>query len=1203
MSENPKNLYHIGGIPVEFPYKPYGSQLAFMGRVISTLDRAQKDGHCHALLESPTGTGKSLSLLCSALAWQRHRGTNNPNLQQQMQCKPDSRADSDPLNHGGGFVVDSQLSETSTMEASPSATTSKNKKEKVTTIFYASRTHSQISQVIREYQKTAYRVPMAVLASRKHYCTNARVHGGDKLDEECKLLLEDKETGCPQFKNHHKVTSHPSLQKGGCHEAHDIEDLVKVGKRVKGCSYFAARALADNAHIVFCPYSYIVNPIVRRAMEVDIKGAVLILDEAHNIEDLSRDAGSVDIDEESMQQLQMELGQLCAGDSLTYQPLYEMVQDVLSWMERRKDSLEKRGFQHYCSCWTGDKALKELQEANISQQCFPILQECAVKAIKVAADSESGLAHLSGMSATTLEGLFCSLNYFFQGDGIHIHDYQLVIQWLFVKDTGSWRLTFSMWCLNPAVVFRDIANLSLSVILTSGTLSPMSSFSSELGIQFGTLLEAPHVIDIESQVWASVISMGPRNYPLNASYKTADVYAFQDAVGKALEELFKVVPGGSLVFFPSYKLMDKLCKRWIETGQWSHMNARKTVFVEPRGSQEDLDTVLKDYYNAIHPPTRHTLGKKRKLKKVNTNGCTTYNSVGDCKEGAALLAVCRGKVSEGIDFSDENARAVIIVGIPFPNVYDIRIAEKKKYNDTHKCSKTLLSGSDWYCHQAFRALNQAAGRCIRHKHDYGAIIFLDERFREERNTIYISKWLRKSIRTFENFETSVEGLRSFFSSIKERVGNACKPQDSITNSEIIPPDNSVKRSIKVKSRELIKPKVGEERLSSGSMIMPSPGLSHCLSHRTGGSSYYKTVRSLSYKGIQESSPLEENTDTQKENDAKCDGGEDMSCCGTPCVPSCEERLELSVVKEALSLENYCVPCPVASMNEEISHSTLVQTSVVFDQATHMSLTGSAESPSKVTCIDMTPERNGREETNGLIKEIESSANLSVNSHAQKRRIMYNSQQMKSIPKMKFDMVTADKFQNNRTMDYSVLNESSHQTPKVESNVNFSACELKPSIQPRDIYLNCGNFCLDQRLHIFCSLCRNSLGLPGRSSYISCVLTSLSKYILSSLSNENKKQSLQSSPSLVPVLIVDSLSVDQRLYQRNCTNIPGQGIWCQEDGCVYNSIFCPFCISPNHCLGVQIMAADASNIQLIGKILFYYDRLEVKDLSTTRERIL
>ena len=38
--------------------------------------------------------------------------------------------------------------------------------------------------------------------------------------------------------------------------------------------------MADDAYIVFCPYSYIINPIVRRAMEVDIKGAVLILDEA-----------------------------------------------------------------------------------------------------------------------------------------------------------------------------------------------------------------------------------------------------------------------------------------------------------------------------------------------------------------------------------------------------------------------------------------------------------------------------------------------------------------------------------------------------------------------------------------------------------------------------------------------------------------------------------------------------------------------------------------------------------------------------------------------------------------------------------------------------------------------------------------------------------------------------------------------------------
>lgn len=76
-SEIPKNVYHIAGIPVEFPYKPYGTQFTFMYRVISTLDRSLKDGHCHALLESPTGTGKSLSLLCSTLAWQQNYKLKN----------------------------------------------------------------------------------------------------------------------------------------------------------------------------------------------------------------------------------------------------------------------------------------------------------------------------------------------------------------------------------------------------------------------------------------------------------------------------------------------------------------------------------------------------------------------------------------------------------------------------------------------------------------------------------------------------------------------------------------------------------------------------------------------------------------------------------------------------------------------------------------------------------------------------------------------------------------------------------------------------------------------------------------------------------------------------------------------------------------------------------------------------------------------
>nr|KYP65217.1 Fanconi anemia group J protein isogeny [Cajanus cajan] len=741
---NPKNVYHIGGLQVEFPYQPYGSQFAFMGRVISTLDRAQREGHCHALLESPTGTGKSLSLLCSSLAWQRQY----KDKAKQHKLNLATEATTDPLAHGGGFVPEEvSLSSENVDRTQPEVGNKKQKKKEAPTIYYASRTHSQISQVIRELRKTAYRVPMAVLASRKHYCTNKNIIGKDNINEECKLLLKDQETGCPEFKNAHKVKSHQSLQKGGCNEVHDIEDLVKVGQVVKGCSYYAARSMSDDAQLVFCPYNYIINPVIRAAMDVDIKGAIVILDEAHNIEDISRDAGSVDLEEDVLDKLQMELQQLCSVNAAIYQPLYEMAQGLTSWMEQKKNKLEKRDFQHYVSCWTGDNALRELEEANISKQCFPILLECATKAIKIATDLETDAQHLSGMSVITLEGFFSSLTYFFSRNGSHMLDYQLALQRCVRKDSGrafgNWTHTLSLWCLNPAVVFRDVADLSLSVILTSGTLSPMTSFSSELGVHFETSLEAPHVIDVDSQVWPAIISTGPGNYPLNASYKTADGYAFQDAVGKSLEEIFKIVPG-----------------------QWSRLNAEKSLFVEPRaGSQDDFELTIKGYYDSIHHGKRPALGGKKRIKKSDLNHVHAVDSLqNSMKGGAALLGVCRGKVSEGIDFSDDNAR--IIVGIPFPNINDIHVALKKKFNDTYKSSKNLLSGNEWYCHQAFRALNQAAGRCIRHKLDYGAIILLDERFREERNRAFISKWLRRPLRVYDRFDMSLEGLKSFFEDAK-----------------------------------------------------------------------------------------------------------------------------------------------------------------------------------------------------------------------------------------------------------------------------------------------------------------------------------------------------------------------------------------------------------------------------------------------------
>ncbi|GLT58833.1 hypothetical protein SLA2020_316950 [Shorea laevis] len=1188
-SKNPKNVYHIGGIQVEFPYQPYGTQLAFMCRVISTLDRAKRDGHCHALLESPTGTGKTLSLLCSTLAWQQSYKSKNCSP-----SKPAPEAFTDPLGHGGGFIPESQSPSVLLSGKSGAAQSESNDKTaKTPTIYYASRTHSQISQVIREYKKTSYRVPMAVLASRKQYCTNPLVNRKDNLDEECKLLLRNKDEGCLQFKNMHKVKGHPSVQKGGCHEAHDIEDLLKVGHIVKGCAYYAARAMSDFAELVFCPYSYIINPVVRGAMDVNITGAIIILDEAHNMEDIARDAGSVDIEEDVLLKLQTELVQLCSIDAMAYQPLREMVEGLVEWMDMRKDGLEKREFQHYLSCWTGSEASKQLQEANISQQCFPILLECATKAIKVATDLESDVPHLSGMSVITLEGLFSSLTYFFSRNGSHILDYQLALRRYVKRDSkngsSNWTCSLSLWCMNPSVVFRDIADLSLSIILTSGTLSPMNSFSSELGVQFETCLEAPHVIDVEAQMWTAVISNGPGNYPLNASYKTADAYEFQDALGKSLEEICKIVPGGSLLFFPSYKLMGKLCNRWRETGQWSRLNMRKTLFVEPRGgNQEEFETTLKGYYDSVCGQSKPPNGRKKRVKATDSNA-TVSSEIS--KNGAALLAVCRGKVSEGIDFSDDNARVVIVVGIPFPNINDIQVELKKRYNDTYRSSKNLLNGSQWYCQQAFRALNQAIGRCIRHRNDYGAIILLDTRFQEERNRVYISKWLRKSIRQYESFDKSLEGLRSFFGEVKNQVGKDRAGNISNSDMENI---SSTKQSNGLTKKKTSKPNQFCNELHSAKEF----------------DACYPQQRLQCAVAVQACVQADESKNRCRESiDIECCFPSDSRCLETLPTTFSSEEPEISMVRETPSVDGGVSSTSPASLSKNGNSSSNI--TQAFTESPNQFLfcpvasTSLDKDPSRdESVMTVTPQKDFTENTCSLIPGTESSYNLSVSSHTQKRRktmvspvIDVSDDELSDTPNAQVAGCSSFKRNLEIFRDSSRRIEFGFETCSAEHQSRKMNDSQSLAVDTNVVKYTV----MDKRLKISCSLCRSPIGLPDNNLYVSCSVTSTSKVHLISLLKERAELGDSDVLTIIPVLITDTSSVDPRLFNRALGDTTGRDIWCKEDGCVFSNIICPFCSCPKNCLGVRVLATDAANVQLLNKMLFYLDHLEIKDTEASKNK--
>ena len=132
-----------------------------------------------------------------------------------------------------------------------------------------------------------------------------------------------------------------------------------------------------------------------------------------------------------------------------------------------------------------------------------------------------------------------------------------------------------------------------------------------------------------------------------------------------------------------------------------------------------------------------------------------------------------------MDFSHELCRAVMFIGIPYPNINDPWIIEKKQYLNTRVQKfgqENSISGDQWYELETIRAVNQALGRVIRNQEDYGAIFLFDNRYEERRILSRLPGWTKNSLEIINNFDDAVEQTEIFFKHIGNKYYRASLPE-------------------------------------------------------------------------------------------------------------------------------------------------------------------------------------------------------------------------------------------------------------------------------------------------------------------------------------------------------------------------------------------------------------------------------------------
>ncbi|XP_076276690.1 general transcription and DNA repair factor IIH helicase subunit XPD isoform X2 [Lasioglossum baleicum] len=635
----------------------------------------------------------------------------------------------------------------------------------ITKLIYCSRTVPEIEKVIEElkklmdyYEKETESKPKIVglvLSSRKNMCIHpevSREREGKIVDGRCHSLTAsyirerhnyDESTPICNFYEGFDMEGKEQIVPPGIYS---IDDMKQYGRDRNWCPYFLARFTILHAQIVVYSYHYLLDPKIAETVSKELsKSSVVVFDEAHNIDNVCIDSMSVKINRRSLEKSS-------ANIQLLEKTVAEMREDDVNKLKEEYDRLVEGLRDAQVARETDiilsnpvlpDEVLHEVVPGNIrNAEHFVSFLKRFVEYLKTRLRvqhvvQESPAAFLRDVqSKVSIERKplrFCAERLATLLRTMEISDFTDFSPIILVTHLATLVSTYTKGftiivepyddktptvlnpvlqfsCVDSSIAMKPIFDRFQSVVITSGTLSPLDMYPKILNFHpvimssFTMTLARPCLLPM-------IVAKGNDQVAISSKYETREDVAVIRNYGQLLVEFASTVPDGLVCFFTSYLYMESVVAAWYDQGVVDQLQRHKLLFIETQDSAE-TSLALINYIKAC-----------------------------ESGRGAVLLSVARGKVSEGVDFDHHLGRAVLMFGIPYVYTQSRILKARLEYLR----DQFQIRENDFLTFDAMRHAAQCVGRAIRGKTDYGIMVFADKRFSRIDKRSKLPKWIQEHL--------------------------------------------------------------------------------------------------------------------------------------------------------------------------------------------------------------------------------------------------------------------------------------------------------------------------------------------------------------------------------------------------------------------------------------------------------------------------